>query len=271
MADPPPRFTMKTFGLLSLLSTVTARLSAPETDTYASSDEAKARIQAHIGDPETARKLIIGGTTANPLGRHPYYAILDVELPTPVGTPAQFFFCGAVLVNPSVALTSADCVDNFSSLALAVNYTNVSPDGGEQFRFATAAMLHPEYDANTNQNDLAALKLETPVTIPPISVGSSIVNNGAVTIMGMGLTDFSGTAPPPNFLQVGVVNVLARSQCRTAYGNRFLGARMICAQAPGVVSIDGVLIWHSVCDVCLFVWHLFLLPMPMTLKIRFDQ
>ena len=81
------------------------------------------------------------------------------------------------------------------------------------------------------------------MTVSPVSVGTATVNSGAVSIMGMGLTDLSGTAPPPNFLQVGVVNVLARSQCRTAYGNRFLGARMICAQAPGVVSIDGYCGW----------------------------
>ena len=267
---------MKTFALLSLLSTVAARLSAPETDTYARSAEAKARIQAHIGDPETARKLVVGGTTANPLGRHPYYAVLDVELPTSPGTPALFAPCGAVLVNPSVVLTSADCVDNFRSLALAVNYTNVSPDGGEQFRFATAALLHPEYDANTNQNDLAALKLETPVSIPPVSVGTETVNGGAVTVVGMGLTNPNDSNSRPTLLQVGVVDVLARSVCRTSYGNRFLGARMICAQAPGVVSIDGLCglgieLVMLVCDACWFVWHLFLLPMPMTLKIRFDQ
>ena len=69
----PLNTKMKTFALLSLLSIVATRLSAPETDTYARSAEVKARIQAHIADrPKDARKLIIRGSNAFPLNRYPY-------------------------------------------------------------------------------------------------------------------------------------------------------------------------------------------------------
>ena len=128
----PLHVKMKTFALLTLLSIVTVRRCAPETDTYARSAEVKARIQAHIADrPKDARKLIIRGSNAFPLNRYSNYTLLDVEVPTPPNSPSQFFFCGGVLVNPSVVLTIADFVDNFKSLALAANYTCRDPDGTE--------------------------------------------------------------------------------------------------------------------------------------------
>ena len=53
------------------------------------------------------------------------------------------------------------------------------------------------------------------MTIPPIAgIGSSVVNHGVATIMGFGAIDSSGFVPLPDFLQVGVVNVVPRRDCR---------------------------------------------------------
>eukprot|EP00541_Cyclophora_tenuis_P016416 CAMPEP_0116559890 /NCGR_PEP_ID=MMETSP0397-20121206/10664_1 /TAXON_ID=216820 /ORGANISM="Cyclophora tenuis, Strain ECT3854" /LENGTH=578 /DNA_ID=CAMNT_0004085743 /DNA_START=41 /DNA_END=1777 /DNA_ORIENTATION=- len=197
------------------------------------------RLYKHLGERRSAgRKLVVGGTNADPT-RFPYYAILDVE------TPAGFFFCGAVLVNDDILLTTAECTTGFTSIFAAVNFTveAETPTGFEYFREVTNVFVHPEFNATNNRNDLAVLKLELPVNqVAPISIRAQRVGNGVeVTAVGFGELA-ANTNNFPDILQEVEIVTIPTQDCNARYagtGVTVLNQRQVCALAPGRDTCNG--------------------------------
>jgi trypsin len=180
---------------------------------------------------------IVGGAVVTS-DKYPFLASLRMN--------AGGHYCGGALITPEWVLTAAHCV-------FQANGPNVVPDvvtfhdlalsqaSAKQLkRTVDQAILHPQYSAALQTNDIALLHLTQPVLdIAPIKVGSAVVDAGVtVTVAGFGSTA-SGASISNNLREVSVP-VADDATCKTAYG-QYNPATMLCAgfQAGGKDSCQG--------------------------------
>ena len=145
---------------------------------------------------------IIGGDPIGDPNRYPYFALMDGNN-----------FCGAVLVSKRFVLTAAHCVgadddfevgiasrDSSSSLldALLGRGNNGNNDDVVDYPYI-AKRVHPDYDDDTLNADLALYELERDVDVEntePIKI-----ERGAITMSGTELTAIGfGDTNPSNFI-----------------------------------------------------------------------
>ena len=105
-------------------------------------------------------------------------------------------------------------------------------------------VIHPEYDARTNRNDIALLKTKQefhchkrelfPACLPRDTSYASW-HKGLVT--GWGTTSEGGLVSPT--LRKAKVPVVSDSECIKAYGNQIYPEEMLCAGKDGVDACQG--------------------------------
>ncbi|KAK1797993.1 hypothetical protein P4O66_000749 [Electrophorus voltai] len=108
------------------------------------------------------------------------------------------------------------------------------------FRSVTSVTIHPNYDANTVNNDLALLQLSSTVTFTPYitpiclaASGSTFFNGTLSWVTGWGNIATGASLPSPGYLQEVQVPIIGNKQCFCLYGGGITG-NMICAGAlPG--------------------------------------
>lgn len=134
-------------------------------------------------------------------------------------------------------LTAAHCVDSYIGYAvfsLSVVLGRQTQD--EVFRDVMAVVKHPGYNNVTNDNDIALLKLRSPVTftdyIRPVCLAAdhSVFNNGTDSwITGWGDISEGVSLPSPNVLQEVKIPIVGNRQCNCLYGVGNITENMICA------------------------------------------
>jgi transmembrane serine protease 3 len=174
-------------------------------------------------DPEGQR--IVGGTEARP-GSHPWIVSMQ-----------QYgsHFCGGTLIRVSetkemsdIVITAAHCVyDGTSRLEIAAGAHDLdNPASGQQKSKVTGKLsvkYHPAYNPDTTMNDIAIIKLDTPInftsTIQPAclpAVDETVADNTDAIVAGWGLTRENGADTSSVLLQVGVPVINSRD-CATMY------------------------------------------------------
>lgn len=142
--------------------------------------------------------------------------------------------CGGAIVNPDTILTAAHCLVEGYKL-------NIRAGSSSQFKGGVIvdvkeAIPHPEYNTTTFYNDIAILKLETPLTfsdtIKPILLADETFDapDGEICVVsGWGDMEFS-TGTFPEFLRMVEVPVVNRNVCSKAYAtlNTKVTEKMIC-------------------------------------------
>ncbi|MGH6789533.1 MAG: serine protease [Pseudolabrys sp.] len=190
------------------------------------------------------RPHIVGGFKAAP-GQWPFQvALLDAS--TPNNANAQF--CGGALIDKLFVVTAAHCV--FGSRAAEIDVltgTQSLAIGGAR-RHVAAITIHPGYNDNTLDFDIAVIKLKTAATGIAVSRLVSNVQEkplasaGTKTwVTGWGSTKASGGGYPKDLYQVGVP-IVSTAVCngKNSYDGE-ITARMICAgfKNGGKDSCDG--------------------------------
>lgn len=192
----------------------------------------------------SATPFIVGGTKA-PAGAWPFaVALLD----SAVANKYNAQFCDGALVDKLFVVTAAHCV--FGSRPAQINVLTGTQSlklGGTR-RQVAAIKIHPSYNDNTTDFDIAVIKLKTAATGIAVSKlitraqEPAVAKDGTLsTVVGWGNMKETGSNYPVDLRQVAVP-LVARSDCNDANSYRgAITARMICAgyRAGGKDACDG--------------------------------
>ncbi|KAM9265696.1 transmembrane protease serine 9 [Morus bassanus] len=147
-------------------------------------------------------------------------------------------FCGAAILTEKWLVSAAHCFTEFQDPAMWAAYTGTTSlrgsDSGAVKMDITRIVLHPSYNTDTADYDVAVLELKTPVTftkyIQPVCLpdaGHHFPTSKKCLISGWGYLkeDF---LVKPEFLQKATVELLDQTLCSSLY-NHVLTDRMLCA------------------------------------------
>lgn len=191
-------------------------------------------------DKKSLFRRIVGGRPADPKDWPWMAALLQKR--------GNDQYCGGTLITDRHVLTAAHCMLPFSKNDIIVrlgeyDFTKATDNNPSDFDVVDIRM-HVDYDKNTQENDIALLKLDRPSTfnqfvwpicLPP--AGNSFERDQGYVI-GWG-TIYAG-GPVSTILQEVIVPVWSQNDCNGAYPGK-IKSTMMCAgaKAGGKDSCQG--------------------------------
>ncbi|CAG0891124.1 unnamed protein product [Cyprideis torosa] len=169
---------------------------------------------------------IAGGTAVKEANLYPFTAVLGENRTDGRGME---WFCGATLITPSVLVTAAHCFPEEQRLDVVRlgEHNLVDTEDGAIHLDKTPAeiILHPDFALPSMENDIAIIKLSTPVTITkstqpaclPFFSSAAVKANTSAIVLGWGHLEFGGR--PADILQEVTVPIWEQAECRSAYAN----------------------------------------------------
>lgn len=210
-------------------------------------------LSAHFifAEYQLQSRIVNGLTSART--QFPYYVYLSMMNSSFTANKG----CGGTLINSHFVLTAAHCLDtdvDFVTLHLgAWQKRNFTEEGRSRILVPSQNFfIHPEYTRKPLINDIALIKMSSPVTftstIKPARLPKQCVlyENLNVIAMGTGCTDEKKT--PATILQYALLQTLTRDQCikvftifennRSIFCAKGLKKQSICAGDSGSSVIN---------------------------------
>lgn len=234
-------------GLLALAALLVLALAAeallPAASAVAAEREGeRARPRRDRGGVNTE---VVGGKPV-PQGRFTFMAFVRM------GNPEDGFYrCGGSVIDELYVLTAAHCLDDEDGRPFALDeftiylgnvaWRNAAP---ANVRGVAEIYAHPDWNAATNENDVALLKLSAPVSedvakpLPFVAAGETQFERAGQlsTVAGWGRTSEDGQSS--DRLLAANLHVVADAACAAADSD-FVQAVMLCAKYKGRDSCQG--------------------------------
>lgn len=161
--------------------------------------------------------------------------------------------CSGSVIASSWIVTAAHCVNGVDAgrISAYAGITNLSERSGSTQLAVSSVIVHPDFNAETFQNDIALIGLAAPIvpstSLQAVRLPTSVdptqwpAAGTAAQVSGWGSTSFGGS--PSGTLLAGQLQVLlgpGQSGCGD-YGSGFFPAQVICAGIPsgGVDACQG--------------------------------
>lgn len=144
------------------------------------------------------------------------------------------FFCAGSLIAKDWVLTAAQCVfdEKSQNLQVIINRPNLKSRQGETIAVASV-VVHPQFNRNTLENDIALLKLSQPSAITPVDTlpnFSSQDQDGKMAVaLGWGTTSATRYIFPTDLQQVALP-ITSNAICSKALVG--IADSMVCAGFP---------------------------------------
>ncbi len=186
---------------------------------------------------------IVGGVESGAADYPWMVALLDAH----VSDVFQAQSCGGTLIRPNVVLTAAHCVadlDKLSDMDVAVGVYDLSGVKPEQRIPLSSIIIHPGYNPETIDNDIALLRLARSSAAPTVTLVDPVTMNSLdgympLTVVGWGAdADPDGPVGPrfPYTLWEAEVDYIVPDICSDLLEGELTG-NMLCA---GVVTNGAV-------------------------------
>eukprot|EP00038_Savillea_parva_P030784 m.80258 g.80258 ORF g.80258 m.80258 type:complete len:723 (-) comp9339_c0_seq1:232-2400(-) len=163
------------------------------------------------------------------------------------------YTCGASLITDELLLSAAHCFASdgmttlhpFTTITAKIGVIDTSAGVSAEHQFETREVictyLHEEYSPFTFANDIAVLKLASPVSaayVPVTTAGPNADQSGDdFLVAGWGgtvqddLSDENLVQQYPNVLQIGATSSITQAECVAVYGESNIGDGNICGAA----------------------------------------
>ncbi|XP_075167418.1 trypsin alpha-like [Haematobia irritans] len=204
--------------------------------------------------PDLEERVVGGEDTT--IGEHPYQVSVRY---------LDFHICGGSIYRERVVITAAHCIRIFVAILYSIQYGITTVGGYTNVISAIHIVPHPQYDASTNNNDIALIFLLFPIPFGPNAQPIELATadpapDTPATVTGWGASKEGGAWA--KILQKADLQIVARKKCGDNYKDvNPITITMICAAAEkkdacqgdsgGPLAANGILVgvvsWGNGC------------------------